>query len=70
LYFNLPPEIIKSGVPPKKLFGIDLKNAENAPGKKDSRNNFLNDMLNLFEQEKDGKNRVANIILLQVPHNP
>jgi len=63
LYFNLPfDDIIKDEVQPRLLFSQDLRNA---PTKG---NNYLNEMLNKFEQEKDGKNRLANIILLKVPN--
>lgn len=67
LYFNLPfADIIRDEVKPKLLFDCDLKqDVKNVA----SRNNFLNEMLNSFEQAKDGKNRLANIILLQVPNS-
>ena len=63
MYLNLPyDDIIKEEIMPTLLFSKDLKNAS-AKG-----NNYLNDMLNLFEQKKDKNNRLANIILLKVPN--
>lgn len=63
LYFNLPfKEIIKEEIRPYLLFSQDLSN----PGKA---SNFLNEMLNKFEKEKDDKIRLANIILLKVPNS-
>jgi hypothetical protein len=59
LYFNLPFDaIIREEIKPELLFQQDLRNVS-AKG-----NNFLNDMLNTFEQAKDGQKRLANIILL------
>ena len=64
LYFNLPfDSIIREEIKPELLFQQDLRNIS-AKG-----NNFLNDMLNTFEQAKDGQKRLANIILLQVPNS-
>jgi hypothetical protein len=49
LYFNLPFDaIIREEIKPELLFQQDLRNVS-AKG-----NNFLNDMLNTFEQAKDG----------------
>lgn len=63
LYFNLPfNDIIKEEVTPVLLFDQGLKNV----GAKGT--NFLNDMLNKFEKEKDDRIRLANIILLKVPY--
>ena len=59
LYLNLPfDSIIREEIKPELLFQQDLRNIS-AKG-----NNFLNDMLNTFEQAKDGQKRLANIILL------
>lgn len=64
LYFNLPEEIIDNLIKPHKLFSLDRKNATSKEG-----SNYLNDMLNMFEQEKDEKIRKANVILLQIPRS-
>lgn len=64
LYFNLPfHEIIREEVKPKLLYEQDLRNTSSKG------NNFLNDMMNKFEKEKQDKIRLANLILLQVPNN-
>jgi hypothetical protein len=55
--------VIREEIKPELLFQQDLRNIS-AKG-----NNFLNDMLNTFEQAKDGQRRLANIILLQVPNS-
>jgi hypothetical protein len=64
LYFNLPEEIIDYMIKPVKLFSIDRKHSTSKEG-----SNYLNDMLNMFEQEKDEKTRKANVILLQIPRS-
>lgn len=64
LYFNLPyDDIIKQKLEPYRLYHKDLKNS---PPKG---NDFITDMLNAFEKEKDGSKRIANIILLKVPYS-
>jgi hypothetical protein len=70
LYFNLPfDEIIRDEVKPTLLFERDLRTG----GAKGT--DFLGEMLNTFEQAKgtaelarDGRSRLANIILLKVPN--
>jgi hypothetical protein len=64
LYFNLPyDDIIKERLEPHRLYWKELKNA---PPKG---NDYITDMLNCFEKEKDEHKRLANIILLKVPHS-
>jgi hypothetical protein len=64
LYFNLPYEdIIKERIEPFKLYFKDLKNM--AP----KGNDYITDMLNCFEKEKDENSRLANIILLKIPYS-
>ena len=65
LYFNLPfDEIVKDEIKPELLFHLDFRNTAS------KNDNFLNEMLNSFEQRvTDKKKRLANIILLQIPNS-
>ena len=64
LYFNLPYEdIVKEEIKPVRIYYCDIKLAE-----LNRDQNPINEMLNKFETDNQGK-RLANLIILKIPSN-